>query len=145
MSASALLARLEETLRSFPEVEGQGPFLSNASNKILSQAQKISAGMKDEFVSQEHLLLALMADEKNLLGQECRRNGIGPEQIQTVLKQMRGSQKVTDANAEDKYQALEKYARDLTVFARQGKLDPVIGRDDEIRRRDPGFVPAHQE
>jgi len=133
-----ILSKLEQELRKLPQVQseasGQGPFLSGATNKILTDAQRIAAGMKDEFVAQEHLLLAFLRDEKTLLSRETRRQGLNEQRLLEILQQIRGGQKVTDANAEEKYQALDRYGRDLTELARQGKLDPVIGRDEEIRR-----------
>ncbi len=131
---SSLLAAIEKELQKKPQVEGQGPFLSNALNKVLTQAQKVAQGMKDEYVSQEHILLALYRDEETVLSRELKRNGIQEEDLLKLLQQIRGGQKVTDANPEEKYQALEKYGRDLTDLASKGKVDPVIGRDEEIRR-----------
>ncbi|MCR4336841.1 MAG: ATP-dependent Clp protease ATP-binding subunit, partial [Candidatus Omnitrophica bacterium] len=134
VSSSSLIQKLEETLKKKPEVEGQGAFLSQDLNRVLTQAQKIAAGMKDEYVSQEHILLALFEDPNNAFAQEIRRQGLSKEGILKVLQQIRGGQKVTDVNPEEKYQALEKYGRDLTALAGKGKVDPVIGRDEEIRR-----------
>jgi len=135
MNMKDLLSLLEEELRKKPQVQGgaQGPYLANETTKILNNAQKIAAGMKDEYVSQEHLLLALYKEEA-VIGGELKRSGITEQRLLEIFKQIRGGQKVTDANPEDKYQALEKYGRDLTELAGEGKLDPVIGRDEEIRR-----------
>ncbi len=135
MSADDLAAKLEDRLASKPKVEGAvEPFFSQAAKNILSAAQKNAQQMKDEYVSQEHLFLALFKDSNTLLSQELKRNGITEKDILDVIKQIRGGQKVDNANPEDKYQALEKYGRDLTALAKEGKLDPVIGRDEEIRR-----------
>jgi ATP-dependent Clp protease ATP-binding subunit ClpB len=135
VSASALLATLDSQLAKIPQVEGQqSPFMSNRLNKILNDAQKIAGDMKDEFTSQEHLLLALYRDGETLISQDLHRHGIDEASVLNILKSIRGGQKVSDANAEDKYQSLQKYARDLTDLASKGKLDPVIGRDEEIRR-----------
>ncbi|MDZ4242771.1 MAG: ATP-dependent chaperone ClpB [Candidatus Omnitrophota bacterium] len=134
LSLESLRAKIEADLKKRPEVEGQGAFLSQTVSRVLSQSQKIASQMKDEFVSQEHILLALSQDGTTVLSQEIKRNGIRENDILNILKQIRGGQKVTDMNPEDKYQALDKYGRDLTDLARKGKLDPVIGRDDEIRR-----------
>lgn len=130
-----LLTNLEQDFKKHPSVEGGGqPFLSNALNKVLRQAQKIAGDMRDEYVSQEHVFLALYKENETLLSKELKRQGIKEESITEILKQIRGGQKVTDQSAEEKYQALEKYGRDLTDLAQKGKLDPVIGRDEEIRR-----------
>lgn len=135
ISSEKLLSQIEQQLKKKSSVEGAAqPFLSQDLNNILTQAQKIAQGMKDEYTAQEHILLALDKDSKTILGQELRRAGIKEEDILRILKEIRGGQKVTDNNPEEKYQALEKYGRDLTELAQKGKLDPVIGRDEEIRR-----------
>ena len=111
------------------------PTTSPELRDTLVRAHDIMAGMNDEYVSVEHLLLA-MADErdKSTVGRLLRSLGLGKDKILAALSPIRGSQRVTDQNPEGKYQALERYGRDLTDLARRGKLDPVIGRDDEIRR-----------
>jgi ATP-dependent Clp protease ATP-binding subunit ClpB len=100
---------------------------------VLQQAQTEAAGLGDEFVSTEHLLLALAADA-GYTGQALQRLGVTRERALHALRDIRGNQRVTDQNPEEKYQALEKYGRDLTAMARQNKIDPVIGRDEEVRR-----------
>ncbi len=132
--AQPLLNLLDDELRKIPQVEGQAPFLSGRLNKILTDSQKIASDMKDDFTSQEHILLALYRDRDTTISKELRRQGIEEESVLKILKNIRGGQNVTDANAEGKYQALQKYSRDLTDLASKGKLDPVIGRDEEIRR-----------
>lgn len=134
VSAKLLLKKLDEELSKLPQVQGQEPFIAQRLNKILMDSQKIAAQMKDDFAAQEHILLALFRDQQTTISQELRRNGIEEESLLKILKTMRGGQKVDDAHAEGKYQALQKYARDLTDLASKGKLDPVIGRDEEIRR-----------
>ncbi len=134
ISLEGLLKKIEEDLKSKPKVEGQSPFLSDRLNRVLTQSQKTANGMKDEYVSQEHVLLALYKEEAGLLHKELKKHGIKEEDLLNILKQIRGSQRVTDMDPEQKYQALEKYGRDLTDLASKGKLDPVIGRDEEIRR-----------
>ena len=134
VSPEALSAACEGELEKKPRVEGQAPFLSQATSKILSQAVKAAGQMKDEFASQEHILLVLYQEGNNSLARELRKHGVSEEDILRVLLEIRGGQRVTDANPEEKYQALERYGRDLTALAREGKLDPVIGRDAEIRR-----------
>jgi len=133
ISQDSLLKKIEGELNSFPKVEGSSAYVSNRLNKVLSEAQKISSSMKDEFTSQEHLFLALYQQE-GLLNEELKKNGINEDSLLNILKDIRGNQRVTDMNAEEKYQTLEKYTRDLTDLAQKGKLDPVIGRDEEIRR-----------
>ncbi|MDO8580634.1 MAG: ATP-dependent chaperone ClpB, partial [Candidatus Omnitrophota bacterium] len=135
VSPSTLLSSIEDSLKRKPSVEGGSePHLSSALNNVLRHAQKIATQMKDEYVSQEHLFWALYQEESSVLGKELKKNGVTEDKIQQLLSDIRGGQKVTDINPEDKYQALEKYGRDLTDLAREGKLDPVIGRDEEIRR-----------
>jgi len=135
VSTQTILSSLDAQLAKIPQVEGgDSPSLSSRLNKILNDAQKISADMKDEFTSQEHLLLALYRDRETVISQELHRNGIDETSLLKILNSIRGGQKVSDANAEDKYQSLQKYARDLNDMASKGKLDPVIGRDEEIRR-----------
>ena len=108
--------------------------LSRALQEVLRQAEKEADAMRDEYVSTEHLLLALTDRRAGDVADALNRHGVTRDTILQALTAIRGSQRVTDPNPEDKYQALEKYGRDLTQLARQGKLDPVIGRDEEIRR-----------
>ncbi len=115
-------------------VDGQEPFLSQKLSRILRDAEALAGRMQDEYVTQEHLLICLFKDENNVAAQFLRRQGISENDILSVIKNVRGGQNAVDQNSEEKYQALEKYARDLTLLASQGKLDPVIGRDEEIRR-----------
>jgi ATP-dependent Clp protease ATP-binding subunit ClpB len=128
-SVQALEPALVSVVERFPKVTGGGqPYLSPALNKAVEQAEKEAERLKDEYISTEHLLLAL-ADTKLM-----NEAGTGHDGLLKALRQIRGSQRVTDQNPESKYQALEKYGRDLTKLAAGGKLDPVIGRDEEIRR-----------
>src|SRR5262245_3201472 len=118
-----------------PKVQGQAEtYLSPALNRVLEDALKEADQFKDEYVSTEHLLIAL----SNAKGEEVARllqaHGVTKDAILKVLVSIRGSQKITDPNPEEKYQALQRYSRDLTDLARKGKLDPVIGRDEEVRR-----------
>ncbi|HEX3508965.1 MAG TPA: ATP-dependent chaperone ClpB [Candidatus Dormibacteraeota bacterium] len=129
VSVQALEPALVSTVERFPKVSGGGqPYISPALNKALDQAEQEAEKLKDEYISTEHLLLAL-ADHKAL-----KDAGANHDALLKALRQIRGSQRVTDQNPESKYQALEKYGRDLTKLAADGKLDPVIGRDEEIRR-----------
>ena len=128
--------QLEAAVEKLPRVSGGGleqVYLSRRLSQVLEQALKEAAQLKDEYVSLEHLLIALV-DSREGLGTILKATGMNKDQIYQVLKSIRGTQRVTDQNPEDKYQALKRYARDLTDLARRGKLDPVIGRDNEIRR-----------
>ena len=131
----AVLGDLHRELEKLPKVSGEAaqPTISNAANKLLDQAFKEASNFKDEYVSTEHLLLAA-THLKDAAQQILKSHGATYDAILKALTAVRGSQKVTDQNPEAKYQALERYARDLTEQARRGKLDPVIGRDEEIRR-----------
>ncbi len=126
---------LSEELARFPRVQDASGqiYVSKAMNTLLTQSLKEAHSLKDEYVSVEHLFLSL-ADAPGRAGQLLRENGISRDNVLKVLQEVRGGQRVTDQNPEDKYQALKRYARDLNDLVRQGKLDPVIGRDDEIRR-----------
>ncbi|MBN8706208.1 MAG: ATP-dependent chaperone ClpB [Bacteroidetes bacterium] len=135
-SYEPLIGKIRESVEKYPKVTGssvQQPFLSNTTGALFDLAQKIAGDLKDEFISSEHVLLA-MTEWKTPVGDALKTYGITFPAILKVLKEIRGNQRVTDKNAEGRYQALEKYARDLNDLARRGKLDPVIGRDDEIRR-----------
>jgi ATP-dependent Clp protease ATP-binding subunit ClpB len=128
-----LIADLEKGLSNRPSMQGASsqPGLSRSASDILSVAEQQAASMKDEYVSTEHILLALAGGPE---ADRLKQFGITPEAILNVLTSIRGSQRVVTPNPEDTFQALEKYGRDLTQLARRGKLDPVIGRDEEIRR-----------
>ena len=109
-------------------------YVSQKFQSLLEQAFKTAAGMQDEYVSQEHLFLTVLADAFLKVTAALNRLGITGEHFLKALMSVRGNQRVTDPYPEEKYQALEKYGRNLTDVARLGKLDPVIGRDEEIRR-----------
>ena len=109
-------------------------YLSPDLKQAMDAAQAEATSLGDEFISTEHLLLGLLAKGGNALGRVFKAHNFGREGLLDALGQVRGNQRVTDANPEDKFQALEKYGRDLTALASQGKIDPIIGRDDEIRR-----------
>ncbi len=133
-SPEALRAELQKHFSSQPRTQGGQVSVSPKLDGVLRRAQKEADQFKDEYVSTEHLLLALASDSGNFAGKLLKTHGADHSAILTVLQSIRGGARVTDPNAEDKYQALKRYARDLTDLARRGKLDPVIGRDDEIRR-----------
>src|SRR5213594_2771631 len=130
----ALRSELQRHLKAQPEIRGGQLYLSPKFDAVMRDAQTEADQFKDEYVSTEHLLLALAADQGSFGGRLLRSHGATRDAILKVLASIRGSQRVTDPNAEEKYQALKRFARDLTDLARRGKLDPVIGRDDEIRR-----------
>jgi ATP-dependent Clp protease ATP-binding subunit ClpB len=132
----AVLSDVYSQIEKLPKVSGQAaqPGLSNEANNLLEQAFKEASNFKDEYVSTEHLLLAITHLKRDAAQQILAQRGATYDAILKALTVVRGSQKVTDQNPEAKYQALERYARDLTEQARRGKLDPVIGRDEEIRR-----------
>src|SRR5213082_503071 len=109
-------------------------FLSSNMKKVLDAAQSEATKLKDDYISTEHLLLGLLDEGGSSLKKIFQTHGLKRDIVLKALADLRGNQRVTDANPEDKFQALEKYGRDLTALARQGKIDPVIGRDDEIRR-----------
>ena len=129
-------SRALEVVSKIPKVYGAGPqsaYLSPLLNKILNTAWDEAKKLKDEYLSVEHLLLA-MSESDSPSGKILRELGVTRDSILQVLVDIRGSQRVVDQNPEEKYEALTRFARDLTELARQGKLDPVIGRDNEIRR-----------
>ncbi len=126
---------VDEALDKIPSVSGTGyqVYISPNLKQVLERAMRLAAEMRDDYVSTEHLLLAIL--ESNTPSAEILKNrGITKENVMEVINQIRKGQRVTDQNPEDKYQALEKFGRDLTALAKAGKLDPVIGRDEEIRR-----------
>ena len=129
-----LRADVEEALSRLPAVEGLvQTYLSQRLNRLFDKAGEEAGRLKDEYISTEHLLIAA-ADSEGAVREILTRHGVTKDRIFTVLVDIRGTQRVTDQNPEDKYQALARYGRDLTDAARRGKLDPVIGRDEEIRR-----------
>ena len=133
---AATLKELKEALAKLPRVQGDAhePRLGPQAVRILDLATEISKEFRDDFVAQEHLLLALVRDGKTAAGKLLRQKGLTEPSLLAALKEVRGTARVADPNAEEKYQALKRYAKDLTELARRGKLDPVIGRDEEIRR-----------
>src|SRR5256885_5452967 len=129
-----LASALETELTRQPKVQGNVQVTASARlGRVFQQAQRDATELKDEYVSTEHLLLAMTADN-GYTGQALSRLGVTRERVLSALRDVRGSQRVTDQNPEGKYQALEKYGRHLTELARKNKIDPVIGRDEEIRR-----------
>jgi ATP-dependent Clp protease ATP-binding subunit ClpB len=134
-NAGQLRSQLEQALAREPKVYGQGELsVGPGLRRALETAQAEAARLKDEYLSTEHLLLGIAADRDTTAGQLLAQAGVDREKIYGALQAIRGGQRVTDASPESKYQALERYGKDLTQMAREGKLDPVIGRDEEIRR-----------
>ncbi|MDH3681351.1 MAG: AAA family ATPase [Acidimicrobiia bacterium] len=129
---AALRSATEEALAALPKAYGTEPRLSRQTNRVIDDADAVRAELGDEYLSTEHLLLGLANPDAG--GATAARIDLTREQLLQALQEVRGSHRVTSQNPEDQYQALEKYGRDLTEDARTGKLDPVIGRDDEIRR-----------
>ncbi|MBV8606138.1 MAG: AAA family ATPase, partial [Singulisphaera sp.] len=133
VNPAQVLRASEEGLNALPKVTGGEATLSPELGRVLDQAQAEAERMKDQYVSVEHLLLAL-TKVKSRAQDVLEAVGVTEKEILQALQRVRGGQRVTDQNPEDKYQALERYGRDLVELARQGKMDPVIGRDAEIRR-----------
>ncbi|HWJ03600.1 MAG TPA: Clp protease N-terminal domain-containing protein, partial [Verrucomicrobiae bacterium] len=133
---SLLKSGVEELLRKIPSVTGYESSLHMGSGlaRVLARSEKEARELKDEYVSVEHLLLAILEDSEQETKEVLRRVGLTRDSLLKALKDIRGNQRVTGENPEETYEALQKYGRNLTDLARQGKLDPVIGRDDEIRR-----------
>ena len=133
--SDSLKTQLEQDLERRPRVSGatSDVFIGNELRRVLDAAEKEMTRLKDEFLSAEHYLLALL-DSDSPSARILKEQGATRDKLMQALVQIRGSQRVTDQNPEGKYQTLEKYGRDLTEAARRGKIDPVIGRDEEIRR-----------
>jgi ATP-dependent Clp protease ATP-binding subunit ClpB len=136
-NSDLIISQLEEELNRIPKVTGGGAgqvYLSSRLNEILNMAWREAERLTDEYLSTEHLLIAIADEKRGPSYAILQRNGVTKDSIFRVLQEIRGPHRVTDQNPEEKYQALKRYSRDLTEEARKGKLDPVIGRDDEIRR-----------
>ena len=137
VDTKSLRGDLEKEIDRLPKVSGATPlgqlYISPRLKEAMEKAFKEAEHLNDEYVSVEHLLLAILS-----IGGQCtellERYSVTPDRAMTAMREIRGSQRVTDPNPEDKYQALDRYSRELTSLARKGKLYPVIGRDDEIRR-----------
>lgn len=125
--------KVDEIIKSLPKVSGQQPYLSNSGNQVLVKAKEYLKTFGDEFVAIEHLLLGVLAGSDKA-SQLLRDQGMQEKSLIDAIKELRKGNKVTDQNAESKYRALEKYSKNLNELAKKGKIDPVIGRDEEIRR-----------
>ena len=128
-----LKAQVEEIITSYPKVSGGQPYLSNEAHGVLQSAEKFLKEFGDEFVAVEHILLALQ-QSGDKVGQLLKDAGFEKKTLIAAIKELRGGNKVTDQNAESKYRSLERYSKNLNELAKNGKIDPVIGRDEEIRR-----------
>jgi len=136
IDVEAVRQQVEATLEKTPRVtyETGQIYATPRVAQLLKMANDEADRLKDEFISTEHLLIAIIGEEKGEASAILKRFGVDQEKVYSALQKLRGGHRVTDTRAESKYRSLEKYGRDLTEFARQGKLDPVIGRDDEIKR-----------
>jgi ATP-dependent Clp protease ATP-binding subunit ClpB len=133
-NVAVILNDTQAAVARFPRVQGGQQYFSSRLSQIFTASQKQADQMQDELISTEHLLLAIVEEKDGDAGKILRQHGVTRDDLFKVIEQMRGGSRITDQNAEQNYQALSRYARDLTEAARKGKLDPVIGRDDEIRR-----------
>ena len=133
-NVQVVLSDVQAAVARFPKVQGGQQYYSPRLTQVFTASEKQAQAMQDEYISTEHLLLAIAEEKDSGAGKLLRQHGINRDDLLKVIEQMRGGVRITDQNAEANYQALSKYAKDLTDLARQGKLDPVIGRDDEIRR-----------
>ena len=133
VNVSLFLQILESTIQSFPKVSGGEILLSRTANATLNEAEIIAKKMNDEFISVEHLILAIFAS-KSKVAQILKDQGVTEKGLKAAIDELRKGERVTSASAEENYNSLNKYARNLNELARNGKLDPVIGRDEEIRR-----------
>jgi ATP-dependent Clp protease ATP-binding subunit ClpB len=136
-NAGGIISQLEEEIDRLPRVEGAGAgqiYITPRLNSVVEAAFDEMKNLKDEYLSTEHLLLAIAEEKDGTSARIMKQNGVSKESIMKSLRELRGSARVTDQTPEDKYQALKRYGRDLTELAARGKLDPVIGRDNEIRR-----------
>jgi ATP-dependent Clp protease ATP-binding subunit ClpB len=134
VNLQAVLSELDAAIKKFPQVSGTGQrYYGNRATDVFNRAQKEADKFKDDFISTDSLLLSI-AEDKQEAGRILRSHGVERKALMKVIEEMRAGARVTAQNAEETFQALSKYSRDLTELARKGKLDPVIGRDDEIRR-----------
>ncbi|MEM1137761.1 MAG: ATP-dependent chaperone ClpB [Bacteroidota bacterium] len=128
-----LINQLDEIINRYPKSSGQQPYFSNDAHKVLQSAEQIKSQFKDDFIAVEHLLLALLKDTHSTASL-LKDVGFNEKHLNKAIEELRGGEKVKDQNAEAKYKSLERYSQNLNQLAKSGKLDPIIGRDDEIRR-----------
>ncbi|MBN1222427.1 MAG: ATP-dependent chaperone ClpB [Candidatus Aminicenantes bacterium] len=135
VSPQKIQKELDEVLSKAPKVKGPvDTYMSSALRQVMNNAQIEANNLRDEYISTEHLLLALLKERASQASRILKKNGVDEDMVLKALMEIRGTQRVTDPQPEGKYQVLEKYAKDITALAKQGKMDPVIGREDEIRR-----------
>jgi len=137
VSVSGISRDIQACLNKMPKVTGTGisdVFMSQRTRNVMNSALSRAGNMKDEYVSQEHLFLAIAEEKNTPVAEIMKKHRIEPDQVLNALIAIRGNQRVDDPNPEDKYQALDRFSKDLTDLARRGNIDPVIGRDEEIRR-----------
>jgi ATP-dependent Clp protease ATP-binding subunit ClpB len=125
--------KLEEIIQTYPKVSGQQPYLSNDSAAVLREAEKALKEFKDEFIAVEHIIIGILEGKEKVAGL-LKDSGLNRKHLLAAIKELRGGSSVTDQNAEAKYRSLDRYSKNLNELAKEGKIDPVIGRDDEIRR-----------
>ncbi|MEL6606772.1 MAG: ATP-dependent chaperone ClpB [Bacteroidota bacterium] len=130
---ASLSNKLEEIIRSYPKASGQQPYLGNDTNTTLRKAESYLKSFQDEFIAVEHLLLGLLAGSDKV-AKLMKEAGFAEKVLTKAIQELRGNSRVTDPNAESKYRSLERYSKNLNALAKAGKIDPVIGRDEEIRR-----------
>src|SRR5690554_5468149 len=133
VNLSVLKQVIDKQLESFPKVSGGDIMLSREAGKMMNSAVNIAKGMNDEFVSIEHLLLSIL-DSKSGISQSLKDQGVTEKGMKAAIQELRGGENVTSQSAEETYNSLNKYAKNLNELAKEGKLDPIIGRDEEIRR-----------
>ncbi len=134
-NSAKVLTDVNQVLERKPKVQGGGEvYLSSGSRQVLKAAKKEADKIKDEYISTEHILLAILKEDKGEAARILKQNGVSEDAVLEALRSIRGTHRITDQQPEGKYQILERYAQDITAIAREGKLDPVIGREDEIRR-----------
>lgn len=133
INSNILSIKLDEILHAYPKVSGSQPYLSSTTNAVLQQAEKELREFKDEYIAVEHLLLGLLAT-KDKVSSIMKDAGFEKSGLVKAIRELRGGASVTDQNAEAKYKSLERYSKNLNELAKSGKIDPVIGRDEEIRR-----------
>ncbi len=133
VNRSQLETKLDDLLNSYPRASGQQPYLSGDSNQVLQKAEKISKDLKDEYIAIEHILWAMLSG-KDKVATLLKEFGFSEKYLKQAIEALRGGEKVKDPNAEGKYRSLERYSKNLNDLAASGKIDPVIGRDEEIRR-----------
>ncbi len=150
VDAEVLKEKLDFALRTSPKANifGSGAgqvFITPRVKQIIDQANQEANRLKDEYISTEHIFLAILGEKNTPSAQLLEEMGITRQRVLKAVDELRGGQNVTDPKAESRYRTLEKYSRNLTSMAREGKLDPVIGRDGEISAFDPDTVPSYQE